>query len=470
MTNSHDRPIGSGLQAEDADTARAVALHREGRLEEAASAYREILKTAPDHSGVLHNLGVVLATGGKPEQAIALFDRAIGIRPDYTHAHVNKGGALQSLGRLEDAAVAYGRALSLQPDLAPIQLRRALVLLALGRRGDALDHFRLTHTLRRDRNATGRDQPSRHRISRLKIAHDAAQFRYLTAKGVDPDRFTALEALYDDALREIAWPKDAAAPIDLPAEWRDRLADNYGRPLHAAEAFELSGPALNPALGAASVTEMFRESAPGIAVIDDLLTPEALALLRRFLLESTIWYDFTHIGGFLAAYLEDGMACPLLLQIVCELRRLLPAILGPHPLSQAWAFKCLTGDKGIDAHADFGAISVNFWITPDDANLTPGAGGLVVHRVEPPSGWRLADYHGDIRQIRRFLAKDGHGAVAVPYGENRAVLFRSGLFHESGPVRFRPGFENHRINITFLFGEGEGGTEGGFTVSRHPRT
>jgi len=454
--NSHDQPIVSESQAEDADTARAVALHREGRLEEAASAYREILKTLPDHSGVLHNLGVVLATAGKPKQAIALFDRAIGARPDYTHAHVNKGGALQSLGRLEDAAVAYARALILQPDLYPIQLRRALVLLALGRRGDALEHFRLTHTLRRDRNVMRRDQPSCHRVSRLKIAHDAAQFRYLAAQGIDHDRFTALEVLYDDALRKITWPKDAAAPIDLPADWRDRLADNYDQPLHTAEAPELAGPALNPRLGAALVTEMFRESAPGIAVIDDLLTPEAVAGLRRFLLESTIWYDFTHIGGFLAAYLEDGMACPLLLQIVDELRRSLPEILGPHPLQQAWAFKCLTGDKGIDAHADSGAISVNFWITPDDANLKPGAGGLVVHRVEPPAGWSLLEYGGDIQQIRRFLAKDDHGAVAVPYGENRATVFRSGLFHESGPVRFRSGFENHRINITFLFGEREG--------------
>ena len=456
MTNLHDQPIEPELPAEDADVAHAAALHREGRLEEAAVIYRDILKSAPDHAGVLHNLGVVLATAGQPEEAIALFDRAIGIRPDYTHAHVNQGGALQSLGRLEDAAVAYGYALSLQPELHPIQLRRALVLLALGRRGDALDHFRLTHTLRRERDVMGGEQPSRHRTSRLKIAHDAAQFRYLAAHGVDPDRFTALAALYDDALRRIAWPKDAAAPIELPAEWRDRLADSYNRPLHAAEAPELSGPALNPRLRAAPVTEMFRESAPGIAVIDDLLTPEAFAVLRRFLLESTIWYDFTHIGGFLAAYLEDGMACPLLLQIVCELRRFLPEILGPHPLQQAWAFKCLTGEEGIDAHADSGAISVNFWITPDDANLQPGAGGLVVHRAEPPAGWEPAEYHGDIRQIRRFLAQDDHGAVAVPYGANRATLFRSGLFHESGPVRFRSGFDNHRINITLLFGEREG--------------
>ena len=440
---------------DDAEIARAVALHRKGRLDAAASVYRDILERAPDHAAVLHNLGVVLAEQGKPEQAIALFDRAIAAAPDYTHAHVNRGGALQALGRLEDAAASYARALDLQSDLYPIQLRQALTLLALGRREKALDHFRITHALRRDQASRDRDHPSFGRSSRLKIAHDAAQFRHLAAKGIDADRFGALAALYEAAARDIDWPADAAA-IDLPADWRDRLAASYRQPVHIAAAPEIAGPALNPALDSAAITTTYGARAPGIAVIDDVLSPQALGGLRRFLLDSTIWHDFTHIGGFLAAYLEDGMACPLLLQITDALRHLLPDILGPHPLQQAWAFKCLTGDEGIDVHADSGAVSVNFWVTPDDANLEPGAGGLVIHRAEPPAGWALAGYDRDIGEIRQFLAASDAGTIDVPYAENRAVLFRSDLFHQSGPVRFRPGYRNHRINITLLFGEQKG--------------
>ena len=62
--------------------------------------------------------------------------------------------------------------------------------------------------------------------------------------------------------------------------------------------------------------------------------------------ESTIWHDFTHIDGFVASYLEDGLACPLLLQIADELRATFPGILGPHPLTQAWAFKGLEAAGG----------------------------------------------------------------------------------------------------------------------------
>ena len=436
---------------DDAEIARAVALHREGKLAEAEAAYRAILDAAPDHDGTLHNLGVVLAQAGRPAEAVALFDQAIAARPDYVHAHVNRGGALETLGRLEDAAAAYGRALALQGDLYPIHLRRALLLLAPGREDEAQVHFGRTRALRRDPAFMGSDHPSFAQASRLKIAHDAAQFRHLAARGVEAARFGALAELYEEALAAIVWPDDPAAPLDLPADWRSRLDDSYNRALHDAAAPMLSGPALHDHLDGDAITRAYQESGPGIAVIDDLLSPPALDALRRHLLDSTIWHDFTHIGGFLAAYLEDGLASPLLLQIVEELRGTLLDVLGPHHLKQAWAFKCLTGDRGIDVHADSGAVSVNFWVTPDAANLEPDAGGLVVHRAEPPADWALADYDRDIARIRAFLAGSDAGAVTVPYAENRAVLFHSALFHESGAVRFRPGYENHRINITLLF-------------------
>ena len=188
-------------------------------------------------------------------------------------------------------------------------------------------------------------------------------------------------------------------------------------------------------------------------MIDRLLNPPALAALRRHLLESTVWHDGEHIPGFLAAYLEDGLASPLLLQIADELRAALPGILAPHPLAQAWAFKCLTGSQGIDIHADSGAVSVNFWLTPNAANLEPDAGGLTVHRALPPEGWKIADYDRDRGRIRGFLEASDAGSLTIPYAANRAVLFRSDLFHESGRVRFRPGYVNLRINITLLFGE-----------------
>ena len=144
----------------------------------------------------------------------------------------------------------------------------------------------------------------------------------------------------------------------------------------------------------------------GAIAVDDLLTPQALDSLRRFLLESTIWHDFSHIDGFVASYLEDGLACPLLLQIADELRRAFPDILGQHPLSQAWAFKGLRPQSAVDVHADDAAVSVNFWVTPTEANLDPARGGLVVSLTPPPDDWEIKDYDADQERIVTFLGKN----------------------------------------------------------------
>ena len=190
-------------------------------------------------------------------------------------------------------------------------------------------------------------------------------------------------------------------------------------------------------------------------MFDDLLTPPALLRLKRYLLESTIWHDFSHIGGFVASYLEDGLACPLLLQIADELRVAFPELLRKHPLTQAWAFKGLEGQAAIDAHADDAAINVNFWVTPDDANLNPDGGGLAVCRVPPPLDWEMRNYNDDKGRIVSFLEQNATDTLIVPYRENRAVLFESRLFHHSDAPEFAIGYENHRINVTLLFGHHE---------------
>jgi hypothetical protein len=41
----------------------------------------------------------------------------------------------------------------------------------------------------------------------------------------------------------------------------------------------------------------------------------------------------------------------------------------------------------------------------------------------------------------------------VPYRQNRCVIFRSALVHQTdSTMTFRRGFANRRINLTFLFG------------------
>jgi hypothetical protein len=173
--------------------------------------------------------------------------------------------------------------------------------------------------------------------------------------------------------------------------------------------------------------------------------------LRRFCLESTVWRQ-VYDGGYLGAFPEHGFAPPLLAQIAEELRATYPAIIEDYPLLHFWAFKYDSSLHGIKKHADFAAVNVNFWITPDEANLDPEHGGLMVWDKAAPLDWDFARYNAAEEDITAFLKAQGSKPVTIPYRANRAVIFDSDLFHETDFIRFKPGYENRRINITLLFG------------------
>lgn len=439
----------------DALIADALAHHRAGRLAEAEAGYRAALERAPQAAGVLHNLGVLAAETGRLREAVGFFDRAVAAEPAYASAHFNRAGALRALGEAAAAREAYQRTVAL--DAGHYQAHQALgyLWLADGRRDRALDHFARTLELRRGEDRTGMADFSLTHATRAKLRHDAAQLRHIAARHRDAPRFEQLARTCDHVAGRLEGGDNdiVALPDDLLAE----LGDSYNTPYHLADAPELPAGALDPALDGAALARRFADSGPGIVWFDGLLAPRALALLRRYLLDSTIWYDFAHIPGCLAAYLEDGLACPLFLQIADQLRTAFSAILEDRPLTQAWAFKSIEPGRGIDVHADDGAVSLNFWVTPDEANRDAAAGGLIVHTKAPPPDWRITQYDADVAAIRAYIADGDGGRTVVPYAANRAVLFESRLFHESGAVDFRPGYENHRINITMLFGGGDAG-------------
>ena len=185
-------------------------------------------------------------------------------------------------------------------------------------------------------------------------------------------------------------------------------------------------------------------------VVDDFLTADALERLWRFCLDATVWYQVKR--GYLGAYLVDGFGTALALQIADELRTRLPGIFGRHRLEQLWAYKYDSRLQGIATHADFAAVNVNFWVTPDEANRDPASGGLVVHKAHAPSDWAFRTYNADSARMAQFLEEAGDEPMTVPYRRNRVVIFDSDLFHRTDDLDFRLGYENRRINVTMLFG------------------
>ena len=153
-----------------------------------------------------------------------------------------------------------------------------------------------------------------------------------------------------------------------------------------------------------------------------------------------------------------------MLQIAEELRAGLPGIFGDHRLMQLWAYKYDSQLAGIDMHADFAAVNVNFWITPTEANLDPESGGMVIWDREAPADWGVDEYntYDPVQQQRilDYLDAEGANRLAVPYRQNRCVIFDSDLFHKTDDIHFGDRYEDRRINVTMLYGTRGGGHRG----------
>ncbi|MEO8440915.1 MAG: hypothetical protein ABI547_00355, partial [Betaproteobacteria bacterium] len=201
-----------------------------------------------------------------------------------------------------------------------------------------------------------------------------------------------------------------------------------------------------------AIEESFMESAPKLAVIDNFLSAAALANLREYCEEATIWKSYFD-NGYVGTLFGSGFCPRVLLAIADEMKMMMPRVIGGAPLTQAWAFKYDQRLRGINMHADFANVNVNFWITPDDACVDKTTGGMVIYDIPAPTEWTFEDYNGKSGKMAAFLEANKAKPQCVPYRENRCVIFDSTLFHTTDEIHFKPGYCNRRVNVTLLFGK-----------------
>ncbi|GMH50907.1 hypothetical protein TrRE_jg7740 [Triparma retinervis] len=316
------------------------------------------------------------------------------------------------------------------------------------------------------------------------LEHFVDQLEYLVALGKLPPRFQSISETYKHVIvPQVAAELrpscvyftrfDQSPSCSIPGspsirqqyfilhDWMiNRVYATHNRILHLPvqpERNHVHPFALNPDLDFESIELEF--SSGNVLAIDDFLTPVGLTQLYNLALESTVFFDAKK--GYLGAYLDDGLSSPWLRYLVRELQERLPGVLGGLPLKQAWMYKYDSDAdmKGINIHADQAAVNLNIWLTPDEANLDPETGGLVVYNTLPPlaevdGSGTFKDWndYGQSAAMKDFLKGKGSKVARVPYRRNRCVMFNSALLHETDEFNFRGGYKDRRINLTLLFG------------------
>jgi tetratricopeptide (TPR) repeat protein len=98
--------------------AEGLALHRAGRLEDAAALYERRLARNPDDPESLHLLGLLRHQQGATTVALPLIERACKLAPEIALYRSNLAVVLRDAGRRDEAVAAAAAAVALQPDNA----------------------------------------------------------------------------------------------------------------------------------------------------------------------------------------------------------------------------------------------------------------------------------------------------------------------------------------------------------------
>jgi tetratricopeptide (TPR) repeat protein len=132
----------------DATGKLAVTYTRLGRHDEAIRQYEAALRLKPGDASLENDLAAALVSAGRREEAVVHFERALRLQPDLADANYNYGNLLYNLGRPAEAAERYLAALKANPDQPSAEHNLGAAYLALGRNDEAAAHFTAALRLR----------------------------------------------------------------------------------------------------------------------------------------------------------------------------------------------------------------------------------------------------------------------------------------------------------------------------------
>ena len=471
----------------DALYAEAFGLHSAGKLAKARALYERIISLDGGRPEVFFNHAMTSHGLGNLTAALESYEKTLALAPDFVPAIVNRADALLALDRLDNAAAAYGDAIARDPGNPAPYANRSLTLQKLGRFEEAESDCRKALALQPDHPralkssfwlALGGLSESKLIEQRLSqtvplaireekasllarksmlsfhIEHDMEQTAYLIREGYGSDGLREAHDAYRAAVERMGGDSGETAKA-VPLSDAEVAAINRFRAKVLRPDLAPMEHYLHPDTDWRRIEEEYLDSKPEIVVIDNFLSPLALSEMRKFCLVSTV-YKTDYAKQYLGAFADAGFLSPLHISIARALQEKMPRIFAGHRLEQMWSFKYTAKMRaGLNVHADFARVNLNFWVTPDEAVIDTTTGGLIVHDIPAPATWTFRDYNSsDDARIYGFLRSHNAGARKIPYRCNRAVLFNSLLFHETDAIHFKPGYENRRVNITYLFGQG----------------
>jgi hypothetical protein len=373
-----------------------------------------------------YNLGRTHLLQGHKEQAIASYRKALQLNPQHEVARRNLAMLLTQLGRREESAFLFYEEMLARPQCA--DWMEDLIAEAIKDRKFYLagEYAAILADLQSAgaRTAPGTLPPLPVQtppvyLSIDKLQHNIKQLRFRQNHRLPGQEFDAIIKDYQDVLDYLIARSASNGATHASARATTRASAHVAarattRIVHLRETPPIHQP-FSTGLTPCGPQRQYLEPGPGIIVIDNFLSAEALVDVHRYPREPILW--------------PDGCHCPLLLQITEGLRHSLP-----HTTPEQYPLRQL-------------------WNKPDDPNLDDTCGGLDIFTINQPLEWDIRSFNGRPELIAPFLQMQNAHRISIPYRQNRAITLNPELFCGISELKFHRGHENNRINITMLYDE-----------------
>lgn len=133
--------VMSNIKPEDSPLNVALALKKEGNMDEAVKLFWEAHTSDPGNGIPLFQLSKIALNSGNPAEALRVSEHGIKVDPLYIPLRVLYGDVLKTLDRNDEALQSYGKALNINPDYVPALINSATILKDMQRIQEALDKF-----------------------------------------------------------------------------------------------------------------------------------------------------------------------------------------------------------------------------------------------------------------------------------------------------------------------------------------
>lgn len=120
---------------------KAIETQNQGKVDEAAAMFREVLAVDPNNAAALYSHAVISLNRGHLDEAFRLSDYGTQVAPQFAPMWFVHGATLLGMGRKEDALRSYDKALEIQPDYQEVLQNSGVLLRDLQRHKEALERF-----------------------------------------------------------------------------------------------------------------------------------------------------------------------------------------------------------------------------------------------------------------------------------------------------------------------------------------